>query len=182
MKNNFFQNFSTIVVGLSLGILLVTLVSCEKDPLGPTIDNYTLEINPRLDTTNEGYYRLELNSSGNSQQTIHRISGWLLNNGMEPYPPQKVEWESSHSWTLTDTALVIVRRTINVLGEWVTIDTTYVTQFAGYNVPTINTSSYSGTGGEINTVIAPIDDMLGDTMVVKAKFRDIEKYVKIILE
>ena len=180
---SFTSTFLTVVSGLLIGIGLIILTGCEKDPLYPLpIDDYTLEINPRLDTTNEGYYRLKLNSTSNSNQTIHRISGWLLNNGEEPYPPQKVEWESSHSWTLNDTAYVVVRRTINVLGDWVVVDTTYVTGFGGFNVPTINPASYSGTGGEINTVIAPIDNMLGDTMIVKAKFKEIEKIAKIVLE
>ena len=127
------------------------------------------------------WYKLELNSSDNSIQTIHTIGGTLLNNGEEPYP-QLVEWESSHNWTLNDTAYVIVRRTINALGNWVTIDTSYVTGFNGSSVPTINEFSYSGDGGEINTVIAPIDEMVGDTLIVKARFEDIEKTIRIVLE
>ena len=178
---SFISTFLTLLTGLVIGIGLIMLTGCEKDEILP-IDNYTLELNPRLDTTNEGYYRLELNSSDNSAQTIHRITGSLLNNGKEPYPPQKVDWESSHIWTLQDTTYIVVRRTINALGQWVTVDTMYVTQFAGFIVPTINPASYSGTDGEINTVIAPIDNMLGDTMVVKCKFRDIEKTIKIVLE
>ena len=175
--SSFIHTILTLVIGF--GALMLT--GCEKDEILLT-DDYTLELNPRLDTTNDGYYRLKLNSSDNSEQTIHRISGSLLNYGKEPYPPQKVDWESSHTWTLQDTTYVVVRRTINVLGQWVTIDTTYVTQFAGFIVPTINPASYSGTNGEINTVIAPIDNMLGDTMIVKCKFRDIEKTIKIVLE
>jgi hypothetical protein len=144
-------------------------------------DNYTMELDGRLDTTNEGLYKLELNSSDNSIQTIHTIGGTLLNNGEEPYP-QLVEWESSHNWTLNDTAYVIVRRTINVLGDWVVIDTSYVTGFNGSSVPTINEFSYSGDNGEINTVIAPIDEMVGDTLIVKARFEDIEETIRIVLE
>jgi hypothetical protein len=68
------------------------------------------------------------------------------------------------------------------LGEWVDVDTTYVTGFAGSVVPTINEFSYSGSEGEINTVIAPVDFMQGDTMVVKAHFRDLEETIRIILE
>ena len=169
------------------GILLMVLVlfsfltSCTKDDDITIPDNYTMELDGRLDTTNEGLYKLELNSSDNSIQTIHTIGGTLLNNGEEPYP-QLVEWESSHNWTLNDTAYVIVRRTINALGNWVIIDTSYVTGFNGSSVPTINEFSYSGDGGEINTVIAPIDEMVGDTLIVKARFEDIEKTIRIVLE
>jgi hypothetical protein len=141
-----------------------------------------MELDGRLDTTLEGFYKLKLNSTINSVQTTHRITGQLLNNGEEPNPPQLVEWESSHSWTVNDTAYVFVRRVINYLGEWVNVDTIYVTGFGGSIVPTINEFSYSGTNGEINTMIAPIDEMVGDTMIVKAKFRDLEETIRIILE
>ena len=170
-----------IVLLVSVLVFLILLTSCTKEDDITIPDNYTMELDGRLDTTNEGLYKLELNSSDNSIQTIHRISGKLLNNGEEPYP-QLVEWESSHNWTLNDTAYVIVRRTINVLGDWVVIDTSYVTGFNGSSVPTINEFSYSGDGGEINTVIAPIDEMVGDTLIVKARFEDIEKTIRIVLE
>ena len=175
---NFLLKFALVLYSL---MLLGTLTSCTDDPLSDLPDNYTMELDGRLDTTNEGLYKLELNSTDNSIQTIHRITGKLLNNGEEPYP-QLVEWESSHQWTLNDTAYVFIRRTINVLGDWVDVDTTYVTGFAGTIVPTINEFSYSGTGGEINTVIAPIDEMVGDTLIVKARFEDLEETIRIILE
>ena len=171
-------------MGKYFGLLTLSLLlfSCEDSIVDPMPDNYTMELDGRLDTTNEGLYKLELNSSNNSIQTIHRITGKLLNNGEEPYPPQLVEWESSHQWTLNDTAYVFIRRTINVLGDWVDVDTIYVTGFAGSIVPTINEFSYSGTGGEINTVIAPIDEMVGDTLIVKARFEDLEETIRIVLE
>ena len=170
-----------IFLFISVLILLTLLTSCEDTIMDELPDNYTLELDSRLDTTDDGLYKLELNSTQNSIQTIHRISGKLLNNGEEPYP-QLVEWESSHNWTLNDTAYVIVRRTINALGNWVTIDTSYVTGFNGSSVPTINEFSYSGDGGEINTVIAPIDEMVGDTLIVKARFEDIQETIRIVLE
>ena len=170
-----------ILLFISVLILLTLLTSCEDTIMDELPDNYTLELDSRLDTTDDGLYKLELNSTQNSIQTIHRISGKLLNNGEEPYP-QLVEWESSHQWTLNDTAYVFIRRTINVLGDWVDVDTTYVTGFAGSIVPTINEFSYSSDGGEINTVIAPIDEMVGDTLIVKARFEDLQKTIRIILE
>ena len=171
-------------MGKYFGILTLSLLlfSCEDSIVEPIPDNYTMELDGRLDTTLDGFYKLKLDSSNNSVQTIHRITGQLLNNGEEPNPPQLVEWESSHSWTVNDTAYVFIRRTINYLGEWVNVDTIYVTGFAGSIVPTINEFSYSGTDGEINTIIAPIDEMAGDTMIVKATFRDLEETIRIILE
>ena len=51
-------------------------------------------------------------------------------------------------------------------------------------VPTINKASYSGTNGDINTVIAPISEMKGDTMVIKAFNYNAKKtiYTKVILD
>jgi hypothetical protein len=170
-----------IVLLVSVLVFLILLTSCTKEDDITIPDFYTMELDGRLDTTDDGLYKLELNSSDNSIQTIHTIGGTLLNNGEEPYP-QLVEWESSHNWTLNDTAYVIVRRTINVLGDWVVIDTSYVTGFNGSSVPTINEFSYSGDNGEINTVIAPIDEMVGDTLIVKARFEDIEETIRIVLE
>lgn len=161
--------------------ILIGFISCE-DSITDVPDFYTLEVDGRLDTTNEGLYKLKLIPTINSEQTIHRITGQLLNNGEEPYPPQYVEWESSHVWYLGDTTHVIIRRTINVLGEWVNVDTTYVTQFQGSTVPTINSTSVSGTNGEINTMIAPISDMRGDTLTIKCIFRDLEETIQIVLE
>ena len=162
--------------------LSLLFLSCEDTVLDTTPDNYTMKLNGRLDTNDLGFYKLKLNSTNNSVQTIHRISGTLLNKGKVPTPPQLVEWESSHSWTLNDTAYVYIRRTINYLGEWVDVDTIYVTGFNGSIVPTINEFSYSGTGGEINTVIAPIDEMVGDTMIVRARYKELKETLRIILE
>ena len=171
-------------MGKYIGILALSLLlfSCEDNIVDSIPDNYTMEVDGRLDTTLDGFYKLQLNSTTNSIQTIHRITGQLLNNGEEPNPPQLVEWESSHYWTVTDTAYSYIRRIVNYNGQWVNVDTIYVTGFGGSIVPTINEFSYSGTNGEINTVIAPIDEMVGDTMIVKARFRDLEKTIRIILE
>ena len=51
-------------------------------------------------------------------------------------------------------------------------------------VPTTNSSSYSGTKGEVNTIIAPIREMIGDTLVLKASHYKTNKiiYTKIVLE
>jgi hypothetical protein len=177
---NFLLKFALVFYSL---MLLGTLTSCTTDPLSDIPDNYTMELDGRLDTTNEGLYKLELNSTDNSIQTIHRITGKILNHGEEPLYPQLVNWESSHQWYIErDTAYSYIRRVINFSGQWVNVDTIYVTGFAGTIVPTINEFSYSGTDGEINTVIAPIDEMVGDTLIVKATFEDLEETIRIVLE
>jgi hypothetical protein len=182
MKLNSLKTVSTLFISISIGIVFAILLGCEKEMSNQYYDTYQLSLDGRLDTNVDGLYKLKLNSSSNSIQTIHRITGKLLQNGEEPNPPQLVEWESSHSWTLNDTAYVFIRRFINYLGEWVNVDTVYVTGHGGGIVPTINKYSYSGTGGEINTVIAPIDNMVGDTMIIRATFKDLTEIILIILE
>jgi hypothetical protein len=164
-------------------LLITVLVGCEKDSITPYYDDYKLTLDGRLDTTNDGLYVLEMNPQGISPQVIHRISGQLLNHNMEPQYPQKVEWESSHYWVMNDTTYAYVKRRMNLFGDWVnTRDTVYVTGFGGTIVPTINPASYSGTNGEINTMIAPIPQMTGDTMIIVCKFQNIKEEIKIILK
>lgn len=168
---------------LGITLLTISLVGCEKEIIAPIYDDYKLTLDGRLDTTTDGLYVLEMNPQGISQQTIHRITGQLLNNGEEPLYPQKVEWESSHVWIMNDTAYAYVRRKLNLFGNWVnTRDTVYVTGFNGTIVPTINEASYSGTDGEINTIIAPVTEMKGDTMIVVCKFQNLKKEIKIVLQ
>ena len=106
---------------------------------------------------------------------------------MEPTPAEFIEWESSHNWITGDNQeAYVVRSTINVLGQWVVIDTIQLNIPAGLIVPTVNSSSYSGTGGEINTMIAPIYEMRGDTMTVTARmwteYKTYYDTLKVILE
>ena len=46
-------------------------------------------------------------------------------------------------------------------------DTSYVTWFLGYEVPTINGVSYANIDGEVNTMFAPVKNMSGDTILIK---------------
>lgn len=143
-------------------------------------DSYELTIDARLPSYGDGYYELSLNN--NTVQTIHRLSGRLLKNGKEPYPPEKVYWESSHTWTLSDSLGYIIRRVIDYNGNWKNVDTLFIRGYKNSIVPTINCCSYSGTNGEINTVIAPIKEMKGDTLIIKTKFKKETKITKIILK
>lgn len=180
------------------GLLILTLglgfVSCE-DNIIEHIPTYELSIDSlltedglqSLPIDSNGYYRLTLDSLSDNKQTVRRITGKVSKDEMEPTPAEFIEWESSHNWVTGDNQeAYIVRSTINVLGEWVVIDTIQLNIPAGLIVPTVNSYSYSGTGGEINTMIAPIYDMKGDTMVVTARmWTEYETYydtLKVILE
>ena len=57
-------------------------------------------------------------------------------------------------------------------------------EYQGEDVPTVNGASYVGNNGTINTMIAPIRTMVGDTLIVEATVREwlIVKEIKIVLE
>ena len=69
--------------------------------------------------------------------------------------PTKVSWKSNLSW-----------------------------EYQGENVPTVNGASYVSDVGEVNTMIAPIRTMVGDTLRVEATVREwlITKQINIVLE
>ena len=51
---------------------------------------------------------------------------------------------------------------------YVSSDTTYITWFEGYEVPTINEMCYSTNDGEINIIFAPVQSMQGETVTISA--------------
>lgn len=75
------------------GLLIVIffLTSCEKEEL-QSYDSPTLELDGRLPLDTNGYYHLKLNETSN--QTIHRITGKVLNTT----EPTKVSWWSNLTW------------------------------------------------------------------------------------
>jgi hypothetical protein len=147
---------------------LLFFISCEnltKD------DEDTIEIvfnlEPRLDQDNNGYYHLELNP--NTFQTLHRISGHIYLNGA-PLEVMKFYWESSHYWMLGDTLGYIVHQGLTDDLIYVSYDTTYITGFSDFLVPTINPASYSNGDGEVNTMFGPVWTMRYDTVLVSVGY------------
>jgi hypothetical protein len=126
-----------------------------------------IELDPRLDVDQNGYFHLEL--LRNTWQTTHRISGFVTVEG-EPAELVKVEWTSSHFWRLNDTLGFYIDYGYTDQLEYVALDTTFITGFDDFIVPTINCCSYSNADGEINTMLAPVRSMSGDTMTVGIQF------------
>ena len=159
------------IIGSILFLLLG--IGCVE-PYSPEYElverNIWVELNPRLPEDNNGYYHLELNE--NSWQTLHRLSGTAYHND-EPLEVLKVYWLSSHYWYLGDTLGYIVDTYLHQdQGEYVAIDTAYITGFNGMEVPTINPASYSNSDGEVNTMFAPVQSMEGDTATIRMYFFD----------
>mgnify|MGYP000903153868 FL=1 len=75
------------------GLLVVVLflTSCEKEDI-QSYDLPILELDGRLPLDENGYYHLKLNPTSN--QTIHRITGKVLNTT----EPTKVSWWSNLTW------------------------------------------------------------------------------------
>ena len=141
----------------------------------------TLELDARLSVDDNGYYHLTLDPTKN--QTIHRISG-VVENTTEP---TKVSWESNLYWWLLAGQVVaeITKTYINYFtGEVTYVNLPPLTNWRNALVPTINSSSYVGKGGEVNTVIAPIYRMKNDTLVVECKVDewDIIQTINIVLD
>jgi hypothetical protein len=174
---SFISTFVTLLTGLLIGIGLIMLVSCEDNIIEPIPPTYQLTIDSLLtedgkqsiERDSNGYYLLDLEPTSDTKQTVRRITGRVLKDSSEPTPPEVIDWESSHTWVTGTDNGYYVRRVINALGQWVIVDTNYINIPSGLIVPTINPTSISGDVGEINTMIAPIYSMRGDTMIVTAK-------------
>ena len=153
---------------ITSSLLFLLLFGCSDsvafEPVEP--DVIRVELNPRLNVDDNGYYHLELSDNW---QTLHRVSGTAYINDV-PLEVLRVNWESSHYWYLGDTLGYIVNRYLTDDGIYVTVDTSYVIGFNGMEVPTINPASYSNGEGEVNTMFAPVRTMKSDTVTIRMYF------------
>lgn len=171
-----------MIVYLSLISIIISLSSCTKDGFLQPTRNIEMSIDTRLPKDDNGYSVFNLYS--NQTQNIHTISGSIRVNGRIPNEPrEKIEWESSHYWKLNvgDTIGTIYRRTWRGLG-WQIVDSIKVVNLKTSQVPTINSVCYNSADGSINTVIAPMWNMRGDTMTIVARIGNVIKTEKIILK
>jgi hypothetical protein len=173
--------------------LLFLFAACSKTYIVVPTKDYTFSIDSVLTQTGKsslpkdanGIYHLKLVNGLNQQP--HRITGRILINGKEPIPAEKIEFESNLSWWLKegDTVAYITKAYINYFtGQYTIIKLPPLITSKDEMVGTVNTASYSGTKGELNTIIAPIGTMKGDTMIIKAFNYNAKKtiYTKVILD
>ena len=166
-------------------LIFFICISCSTDEriLTDNGEGITIEFvnglnddpNYQLSKDSNGFYNLTLDRSKN--QTIQRITGKLLKNGLpledllSGPQPKKINWESNLYWWLLEgeTVANITYTYLNLLtGELVYVNLPPLVNWKDVIVPTINESSYSDTEtGIVNTVIAPIQEMIGDTMKIK---------------
>ena len=173
--------------------LLILFSACSKDDVTVPQKNYTFSIDSVL--TQGGTKALPIDANGfyhlklipNSNQQPYRVTGRILVNGKEPIPAETIEWESNLYWWIRkgNTVAYISKSYINYYtGQYTIISLPPMIASKDELVPTINKSIYSGTNGEINTIIAPISEMKGDTMIVKTTHFASKKiiFTKIVLE
>ena len=173
--------------------LLLLLSACTKEDEYIPQKEYTVTIDSvltqnglrSLPKDQNGFYHLKITSIGTPQS--HRVTGRILVNGKEPYPNENVNFESNLYWWLRrgDEIVTITKTYINYFtGQFTIVNLPTLISNKDELVPTTNSSSYSGKGGEINTIIAPISEMKGDTMVIKAFNYNAKKtiYTKVILD
>ena len=172
---------------------LFLFTSCVKDDGIVPQKNYTFSIDSVLIQSGtkslamdaNGFYHLKLIPNANQQP--YRVTGRILINGKEPMPAENIEWESNLFWWIRrgDVVAYITKSYINYYtGQYTIVNLPPMIASKDELVPTINKASYSGTNGEINTIISPISEMKGDTMIIKAFNYNAKKtiYTKVILE
>ena len=169
-------------------ILVAFIFSCEKE--GQIIEDngegITIEFleglndDPtyQLSKDSNGFYNLNL--VRNTNQTIQRITGRILRNGYtlvdlgSGAQPKNINWESNLYWWLLegDTVANITYTYLNLFtGELVYVNLPPIVNWRDELVPTINENSYTEQQtGIVNTVIAPIQEMIGDTMKIKMTY------------
>ena len=183
--NQFKRHFKNamLILAYILGLILLTfLPACNKEGFLQPNRNIEMSIDTRLPKDSNGYSIFNLYST--QTQNIHTISGSIRVNGRIPNEPrEKVEWESSHYWVLKqgEDIGMIYRRTWRGLG-WQIVDSIKVVNLKTSQVPTINSVCYNSADGSINTVIAPMWNMKGDTMTIVARIGNVIKVEKIILK
>jgi len=138
-----------------------------------SIEPLEFQLNVGLYEDANGYYHLPLNL--NNLQTLHRVSGKILRNG-EPVNVIDFDWYCGMYWLSVDTMGYVIENTGSDELWYIGYDTTYLTWLSGYEVPIVNGSSYSNLDGEVNTMIAPIRTMRGDTATIYYSYWDNWRY------
>ena len=168
-------------------LIFIFLIGCTySDSVSGDANNIKLEfieglnddVDFHLNKNSEGYYELVLNKFSN--QTIQRITAKLTQNNFpiqDNYgniQPKLIEWESNLYWWLKkgDTVAQITKTYFNKFtGEITYTNLPPLINWQDELVSTINSSSYtSDQTGLVNTVIAPIREMSGDTLKIIVKY------------
>jgi len=184
MKNKSYDKLIIFVVYLLLLLIITLFSSCTKDDVVLPEDVVEINIDTRLPIDGNGYSHFRLYSQ--TSQNIHRISGTIkVNNKIPLEPREKVDWQSSHYWVLREGDIIatITKSYLNYYtGQWTVVTLPPLVSNVNVLVPTINPVCYNSEDGTINTVIAPLYNMRGDTLTITAKSNGLTKIAKIVLD
>ena len=181
---NYFKKVMLILAYI-LGLILLTfLPACNKEGFLQPNRNIEMSIDTRLPKDSNGYSVFKLYSI--QTQNIHTITGSIRVNGKIPNEPrEKIEWENNLYWNLVkgDTIATITKTYLNYYtGQFTIVKLPPMISNVNALVPTINKVCYNSADGSINTVIAPMWNMKGDTMTIVARIGNVIKVEKIILK
>ena len=185
--SEFKRHFKNVMLILAyiLGLILLTfLPACNKEGFLQPNRNIEMNIDTRLPKDVNGYSVFKLYST--ETQNIHTITGSIRVNGKIPNEPrEKIEWENNLYWNLVkgDTIATITKTYLNYYtGQFTIVKLPPMISNVNALVPTINKVCYNSADGSINTVIAPMWNMKGDTMTIVARCGGVVKVEKIILK
>lgn len=147
-------------------------------------ENVELVAITNLPKDKNGFYYFQLyNQTG---QNLQRLEGSIRINGKVPDNPRvKVDWENNLYWHLRkgDVVATITKTYLNqYTGQFTIVQLPPLINNIDALVPTINKTCYNSADGSINTVIAPIWEMRGDTMKVVVRYNKTTKIERIILK
>ena len=136
-----------------------------EDTLSSVVLNLLLD----LELDGNGFYHLPIDTT--KWQTLHRLTSVVTRDSVG-VNVIKVSWYSNHYWLIGDTLGYMIENTGSDDLWYVGYDTTYITWFNGFEVPVVNGASYSDMHGEVNTMIAPVKTMRGDTISIGYSYYD----------
>jgi len=165
-----------------IALTLLFVVGCE-DKYEPIVYDFEL-YTESLTLDDNGYFHFDLEEGIANSFTSRTLFVANLNNPNI----QKVVFSASHYWLLGDTLGYIVHDGYTENLVYVSYDTTYITQFNGFEVPIINSASYTNTDGLAFSWAAIPYSMVGDTIYIKAEYFDeyewleYEKTIGVVVE
>ena len=138
---------------ISLIFSFLFIFSCEdsNNEKSPEYSEYRFEVeylNTGITKDNSDYFHLTIDR--NNWQTLYRVKGIVYKDD-EPAENIKFYWDSNLYWIIGDTLGYIIKRGLSDNVEYVNYDTTYITQFSGF---------------EVSNMIAPVETMVGDTLIL----------------
>ena len=160
-------NIKKSLTKIVLTVVSLFLIGCEFEPHQPI--EYNFELYPEsLIEDGRGYYHFKLSDGIVWNNKTSRIK--MVANTNNPNT-QKVGFATSHYWILDDTLGYVVSRGLTDDLVYVSYDTTYITQFSGFEVPLINGAGYTKEGFAYSWMAVPFS-MIGDTVYVMSRYVD----------